>query len=211
MAKSSYPQSEFDRVESLLKTSQAELKQAQAAVTEAETTFGFSIITAPFNGVVTSRPVNKGDTATPGMQLLSLYNPDTLQIETNISETLIHKVSLGSALEFKLPAYQLEGIGEVVVISPAADHSSRSFVVKLDMNTNAPIYPGSYAKVSVLAGESSVLIVPENAVYQIGQLDYVKVVNNEVLTTRLIQLGTDRVVRKGLKAGEQVVLEPLRY
>lgn len=69
------PQSQFDQAESALQTAQANFNKAQAAVSEAETTFGYSIITAPFDGLITQKPINKGDTATPGALLLSMYNP----------------------------------------------------------------------------------------------------------------------------------------
>ncbi|KJY76339.1 efflux RND transporter periplasmic adaptor subunit [Vibrio nigripulchritudo] len=204
------PQSEFDRVESQLKTARAIFKQAQAAVKEAETTFGFSIITAPFDGVVTQKPVNEGDTATPGALLVSLYNPESLQLEVNISESLITSIAVGDQLNFNLPTSRHTGRANIVEISPSADQSSRSFLVKLALPVSPSVYPGVYGKVHVLSHSESVLTLPENSVYQVGQLDYVRIVEEGKIKTQLVQLGQNNQVRKGLHEGDEVVLNPLK-
>ncbi len=131
-------------MESELKTAQANFKQSQAAVSEAETTFGFSMITAPFDGLITQKNVNRGDTATPGMQLVSMYNPDTLQLQADISESQIKEITLGSSLQYQLPTYGIHGVGDVVEIAPAADNTSRTFIIKLSLNSDALIYPGQF-------------------------------------------------------------------
>lgn len=211
VAKKLLSQSQFDQAESALKTSQASFKQAQATVIEAQTTFGFSMITAPFDGLITQKNVNMGDTASPGMQLLSMYNPDKLQLVANISESQIKNVHLGSTLGFELPTFNIVGESLVVEITPAADNTSRSFVVKLDLDNTQSVYPGVYGLVRVQGRERQVILLPENVVYQVGQLDYVKVVEQGVIHTRLVQLGNDNVVRKGIVVGDELVLMPLKY
>lgn len=211
VSKNLLSKSEYDRAESELKTAQAGFRQAQAAVSEAETTLNYSIISAPFDGVITQKNVNRGDTATPGMQLVNIYNPATLQLEADVPESQIQYVKLGARLDYQLPSYQLTGEGEVVEISPAADSTSRSFVVKLKLDGKQQLYPGSFGRLSVVSGEVSHLLVPDNTLYQIGQLDYVKVIDNGTVMTKLVQLGENNIVRKGLKEGEQLVVDPLKY
>tara|TARA_Y100001960_G_C14685969_1_gene833813 strand:+ start:435 stop:1490 length:1056 start_codon:yes stop_codon:yes gene_type:complete len=202
------PQSQFDSATKELQTAQANFNQAQAAVREAETMFGYSIITAPFDGVVTFKSVNEGDTATPGGKLLSLYNPESLQIEVNVSESVMPYLGLGSQTTISFPTYKRTTKGQVVEIAPAADAGSRSYMVKLTFKSQDVLYPGTYAKVMIpLEGEQG-LYVPEEAVYQVGQLDYVKVIEDGKLETRLVQLGSEGRVRKGLVAGDSVVLNP---
>ncbi|MDG3085440.1 efflux RND transporter periplasmic adaptor subunit [Vibrio hannami] len=204
-------QSEFDRAESELKTSEADFRQAQAAVTEAQTTSSYSIITAPFDGLITQRPINQGDTATPGMALLSLYNPKTMQLESSISESLISNITLGSKLSYQLPTYDVQGVGEVVEIAPAADHNSRSFTVKVALDSKLGVYPGIFGRIIVEEGTHNIIQLPEDAVFHVGQLDYVKVVDEGIVKHRLVQLGADNRVRKGINAGDVVLLNPLSY
>ncbi|MGD8122905.1 efflux RND transporter periplasmic adaptor subunit [Vibrio sp. TRT 2004] len=202
------PQAQFDQAESTLKTAIANLEQARAAVSEAETTFGFSVITAPFDGVITHKPINSGDTATPGMALLSMYNPDSLIVEADVAESVMPALSIGATLAVEIPTYQLVLDANINEIAPAADSGSRSYLIRLGFDTEHTLYPGNFARVSVDLGSEKVLKVPVAAIYQVGQLDYVKVVEEGMVHTRLVQLGDDFRVRKGLVEGDVVLLNP---
>ena len=203
------PQSQFDQAESSLKTAQANFNRAQAAVSEAETTFGYSIITAPFDGLVTQKPINKGDTATPGALLFSMYNPESLEIEVNFAESVMPYVSYDKTVQVTLPSYDLSAVAKIKEVTPSADANSRSYKVKLQFDSPGKVYPGSFAKVALALTEDVVLRIPANAVYKVGQLDYVKVVQESGnVETRLIQLGDDGRVRTGLKQGDVVLLDP---
>jgi RND family efflux transporter MFP subunit len=202
-------QSQYDQAEANLNTTSANFKQTQGAVTEAEATFGYSIITAPFDGVISSREINLGDTASVGMQLLTLYNPKTLELAVSISESLIRHAALGSALHYEIPTMGLAGEGAVSKVSPSADSSSRSFLVTIGLSDSNAVFPGSYGKVRVAVNTQWVLSVPAEALYKVGQLDYVKVIDGGEIKTRLVQLGENYQVRKGLVEGDEVVLTPL--
>ncbi|MGR5231585.1 efflux RND transporter periplasmic adaptor subunit [Vibrio rotiferianus] len=203
------PQSQFDQAESTLQTAQANFNKAQAAVSEAETTFGYSIITAPFDGLITQKPINKGDTATPGALLLSMYNPNSLEIEVNFAESVMPYVTYDKEVDIVFPSYNLNAQAVVKEVTPSADANSRSYAVKLQFEPPRAIYPGTYAKVTLTLTDDVVLRVPKEAVYQVGQLDYVKVLQGRgEVETRLIQLGELGRVRTGLKQGDVVLLNP---
>lgn len=203
------PQSQYDQAESTLRTAQANFNQAQAAVSEAETTFGYSIITAPFDGLITQKPIDKGDTATPGALLLSMYNPDSLEIEVNFAESVMPYVNYDKSVDVTFPSYDLAASARIKEITPSADANSRSFAVKLQFTSPTAIYPGTFAKVSLPLNDDIVLKVPKEAVYQVGQLDYVKVLKEGgEVETRLVQLGDTGRVRTGLEQGDVVILNP---
>lgn len=58
--------------------SQSRARIARASVTEAETMLGYTKITAPFNGVITSKLSDVGDLAAPGRPLLKMEDPHQL-------------------------------------------------------------------------------------------------------------------------------------
>lgn len=203
------PQSQYDQAQNNLQTSQAALMQAKAAVSEAETTFGFSVITAPFDGVVTNKAAHQGDTATPGMPLLSMYNPLSLVVEANIAESVLPYIALGKSIPLNIPTYDMTLNSTISEITPSADAGSRSYLIKLDFDPQARVYPGNFARVTLALGTEKVVRVPLEAIYQVGQLDYVKVVEGDQIHTRLVQLGQDFRVRKGLASGDVVVLNPI--
>ncbi|MCA0937536.1 efflux RND transporter periplasmic adaptor subunit [Vibrio alginolyticus] len=203
------PQSQFDQAQSTLQTAQADFNRAQAAVSEAETTFGYSIITAPFDGLITQKPINKGDTATPGSLLLSMYNPDSLEIEVNFAESVMPYVNYDKQVEVAFPSYDASAVATIKEVTPSADANSRSYTVKLQFKSSTAVYPGTFSKVSLPLTDDVVLRVPQEAVYQVGQLDYVKVLRESgEVETRLIQLGDQDRVRAGLKQGDVVILNP---
>lgn len=202
------PQSQFDSAESRLKSAQASFNQAKAAVAEAETAFGFSVISAPFDAVITAKSVNAGDTATPGSSLLRLYNPQSLQVEVDVSESALPFVTLGLEVMITFPTVNQSTQAKIIEITPSADAGSRSYKIKLDFNAELGLFPGTYSQVMIPMGTRDELIVPTDAITQVGQLDYVKVLADGQLETRLVQLGEGRRVRKGLSAGETIVLNP---
>ncbi|OOF19917.1 efflux transporter periplasmic adaptor subunit [Salinivibrio sp. IB574] len=211
LAKKLVPQSQFDEAENRLKTAQSDYRRALAAVDEAETQFGFSLVRAPFSGVITEKIINQGDTATPGAAMLSLYNPASIEAMVNMAESVLPFVAIGQSLTVELPTYNKTLTGMVRTMTPAADTSSRSYRVVVTLpysDPNDSLLPGMFAKVTVSQKSEPVLYLPSNAYYQIGQLNYVKVLDAGEVRTRLVSLTQQRRVRKGLKPGEVVILNP---
>ncbi|OOE96772.1 hypothetical protein BZG78_13055 [Salinivibrio sp. MA351] len=213
LAKKLVPQSQFDDAENRLNTARSEYRRAIAAVDEAETQFGFSLVRAPFTGLITEKIINQGDTATPGAAMLTLYDPDSMEAQVNIAESSLPFVTIGDTLHLRLPTYEKTLTGTIRTITPAADATSRSYRVALtlpvtDGEDDQARLPGMFVKVTVSQKASSILSVPANARYQIGQLDYVNVVEDNQIIRRLVVLTEEGRVRKGLKAGETVLLHP---
>ncbi|SIO37921.1 efflux RND transporter periplasmic adaptor subunit [Salinivibrio sp. ES.052] len=211
LAKKLVPQSQFDEAENRLKTAQSDYRRALAAVDEAETQFGFSLVRAPFSGVITEKIINQGDTATPGAAMLSLYNPASIEAAVNMAESVLPFVAIGQSLTVELPTYNKTLTGMVRTMTPAADTSSRSYRVVVTLPNSDPndsLLPGMFAKVTLSQKAEPVLYLPSNAHYQIGQLNYVKVLDAGEVSTRLVSLTKQGRVRKGLKAGEIVILNP---
>lgn len=212
LAKKLVPQSQFDDAENRLNTARSEYRRAIAAVDEAETQFGFSLVRAPFTGLITEKIINQGDTATPGAAMLTLYNPDSMEAQVNIAESSLPFVTIGDTLHLRLPTYEKTLTGTIRTITPAADATSRSYRVALTLpvtdGEDQARLPGMFVKVTVSQKADSILSVPANARYQIGQLDYVNVVEDNQIIRRLVVLTEEGRVRKGLKAGETVLLHP---
>lgn len=202
------PQSQYDQAESTLKTASANLEKARAAMSEAETNLGYSVISAPFDGVITQKSIHKGDTATTGSALFSMYNPESLIVEAHVSESSLSVLNVGKSINMQFPTLQTNVVGTIREVAPAADSGSRSYLVRLGFTNKDKLYPGNFVKVGLQVSNQSVLKVPAAAVYQVGQLDYVRVFEKGEFQTRLVQLGEDLRVRKGLKQGDVVLLNP---
>ena len=88
-------QSEFDNA-------QSKFRIAAAAEAEAKTMLGYTVMVAPFNGVITRKLADVGDLAAPGKPLLQLENPDTLRLEADVPEALIGNVKVGDKLAVRI-------------------------------------------------------------------------------------------------------------
>ncbi len=218
--KSVSPQ-EFDEVQQRseaahlqLQALEAQSSEAQAAVAGARTQLGYMQLRAPFAGIVTARTADPGTLATPGIPLLQIDRDGPLQLYTSVDESMIGSVRVG----MKLPV-SIEGMGAaeatatVAQIVPAADPSSRSFQVKLDLPASKQLRAGMYATANFPGAVRPVILAPQSAVVMRGSLPCVYALDPEGLAQlRYVTLGNphgDEVeILSGVAAGETLVNDP---
>lgn len=192
-------------------TAQSKFRIAAAAEAEAKSMLDYTLIVAPFDGVITRKIADVGDLAAPGKPLLQMENPDTLRLEADVPEALISNVKLGEKLAVRIAAVTSKMEGTVVELSPTADPNSRTYLVKLDLPGATGLRSGQFGRVSVPVGEASAIRVPTAAVIQRGQMELVFVIVGNHAQMRLVKTGSrvgDEVeLVSGLNSGEQVVTE----
>ena len=197
-------QSEFDNA-------QSKFRIAAATEAEAKTMLDYTLIVAPFDGVITRKLADVGDLAAPGKALLQMENPNTLRLEADVPEALVGNVKLGDKLAVRIAAVATEIEGTVAELSPTADPNSRTYLVKLDLPGATGLRSGQFGRVSVPVGEASAIRVPAAAVIQRGQMELIFVVANGHAQMRLVKTGSrvgDEIeLVSGLDSGEQVVTE----
>ncbi|MGO9058250.1 MAG: efflux RND transporter periplasmic adaptor subunit, partial [Candidatus Binataceae bacterium] len=185
--------------------------QAHGAVEAARAGFAYATVRSPVQGVVVERLIEPGDMAMPGNPLVRLYDQDALRVELLVPEDFARSIATGTALDVQVDAtggvYHTQ-VGEIV---PAADPSSRSFLVRAALPSGQHLRPGMFARASFASGSETTLTLPRDAVRDIGQLQTVRVVSGHMVETRMVSLGRgfgDRVeVLAGLHPGERVVLD----
>jgi RND family efflux transporter MFP subunit len=202
IAKRAVPQQEFDAVESRARVARASLVEAGAMLS-------YATITAPFDGVVTRKLVDIGDLATPGKALLAIEDSSALRFEATVPEATIGRVALGAGLRVQVGSSEIEGT--VAEIAPSADPTTRTFLVKLDLPSQAGLRGGQFGRVRIPVSETSVLRVPVSAVVQRGQMELVFIVAGDGAQLRLVRtgkrMGDEIEVISGIDAGELVVTE----
>jgi RND family efflux transporter MFP subunit len=206
---------EFERAAANLKTAKAELERAQQGVREAKVLLDFATIRAPLTGIVIDKRVEVGDTVSPGMVLVSLYNPSRMQMVATVRESLASRLQVGQKLRGRLESLDHECEATVSEIVPEAQTASRSFQVKVTGPCPPGVYSGMFGRIFIPLGEEEVVSVPAAAVYHVGQLDMVEVLDSGTKGAspshrRAVQLGrkfdADYEVLAGLRPGEQVIL-----
>jgi membrane fusion protein, multidrug efflux system len=103
--------------EQLVVVKRQTVEEARRAVAAAEDTLGYTKIRAPFPGVVVRRARNLGDFASPGVAVLSLYNPDLLYVTANLEETRLGGVAPGSGVRLEIDAFDEPFRGRVVWVN----------------------------------------------------------------------------------------------
>ena len=193
---------------------QAGAAQAKAAVAQAQTAFGYTELRAPFNGIVTERKVDPGALAAPGMPLFTVEAVGRYRLEATIDEASLHVVNMGATVPVSVDAYPDHHLsGKVVQIVPAADPSTRTFLVKIELPSDAVLRSGLFGRANFSRGERDALVIPKAAVVDRGALKGVYVVgSDQVASLRYVTLGGsvgDQLeVLSGLSAKEAIVLSP---
>ena len=194
-----------------VKSMEEACRVAEAGYREAQAMLGYTIIRAPFDGLVSRKSAQAGDMALPGMPLLVLEDAQALQVVANVPEALVAGVKSGDTLPVQIPAASLTTSGVVTEIAPAADALSRTSLVKLTIKAASLVRPGQFARVTLPTEATPGLWIPESAVVRFGQMERLFVVQNAMAHLRLVRTGERRggqvEILAGLHAGEQVVTE----
>jgi len=103
--------------------------------------------------------------------------------------------------------------GKVTQIVPAADPGSRSFLVKIELPSDAQLRSGLFGRAQFSRGQRSSFVIPRTAVVERGQLQGVYVLDqNKVAGLRYVTLGKTSgpqvEVLAGLQEGERFVAQP---
>jgi membrane fusion protein, multidrug efflux system len=101
-------------VELLTAVKKEDVEDARRALAAAEDTLRYTRIRAPYPGIVVKRYRHLGDFASPGVAILSMYNPDLMYVTANLEETRLRGVAPGNPVELEIDAFAEPFRGRVV-------------------------------------------------------------------------------------------------
>ncbi|HUX43514.1 MAG TPA: efflux RND transporter periplasmic adaptor subunit [Terracidiphilus sp.] len=191
-----------------------QVKAARAQEASAQAMLGYTHLRAPFAGVITARLADPGALASPGVPLLQIDQAGPLQLEVTVDESAIGLVHRGMKVPVTLDGAGAANLtGVVAEILPAADPTSHTFLVKIDLGSSSTLRAGMYGSAAIAAGAHSAILVPRSAVVQRGSLSCAYVRNtNGIADLRYVTLGSVHgaqvEVLSGIAAGETLVDEP---
>jgi HlyD family secretion protein len=149
---------------------QTQLKQAHANLETAESRLGYATISAPRDGVLITRNVERGTVAQPGKALLILAPSGEMQLVLQVDERNLGKISLGQKATASADAYPDQRFNAVVsYINPGIDISRASVEVKLTV-ADPPAYLRQDMTVSVdieVAARDNTLVIPARSVHDL--------------------------------------------
>jgi RND family efflux transporter MFP subunit len=203
-------QQEFDQMAAQKNIAESEYERAKAMLRESETVHSYARVTAPFTGVVTSKKIDSGSMAMPGMQLLTVEDTSSYQVETAVDEKLFANIRAGGPVILVIDALNQTFKGKVAEVVPSVDPMSRTFTVKIALGGQG-LKTGLYVKVRIPTGARDALIIPVSAIVEKGQLTGVYAVDSQgVISYRLIRFGKrfeDNVeILSGLRPGDKIIV-----
>jgi RND family efflux transporter MFP subunit len=174
----------------------------------------YTRLVAPFAGVVTARMADPGTMAAPGVPLIQVDQAGALQLDATVDESAIGAIHKGMKVQVGLDGGASTTItGTVAEIVPAADPSSHSFLVKIDLPASSQMRAGMYGTAEFANGARQAILIPRSAVVSRGSLNCVYVLDGQgIAQLRYLTLGAPQgnlvEVLSGVSAGEKLVDAP---
>jgi RND family efflux transporter MFP subunit len=210
-----------------LEVASSEVAVAQSSLALRRQALEDLLIRAPFPGVVISKDAQPGEMVSPisagggftRTGIATIVDMDSREIEVDVNEAYINRVSTGQRVEAALDAYPDQMIpGHVISIVPTADRQKATVRVRIAFDALDPrILPDMGIKVGFLDAEgrerpASRITLPVAAVVREGDSTRVWLVRDGKVERRAVRLGEPTgetvPVLEGLSGGEVVVVDP---
>lgn len=206
---------QLDKAAADLDAARARAAAAQAGLTEARESLGYTVIRAPYAGIVVARHVQLGETVAPGRQLMTGLSLEHLRAVVEIPQQHIGPLRRHRKARVILPDGTSVAAAELR-IPPSADPSTHSFRVLVTLPPGEHgVFPGTLVKVAFVSGEEERVLIPPESIVRRGEVTGVYVVGADGrIGLRYLRVGTatadGRVpVLAGLAAGERVATDPI--
>lgn len=215
--------------EARLEVARRSLEATEAQVAVAEQDLENYTIRAPFAGIAVSKDAQPGEMVSPVSAgggftrtgISTIVDMGSLEIEVDVNESYIAKVSPGQRVEAVLDAYPRWRIpASVRTVIPTADRQKATVKVRIAFDGLDPrILPDMGVKVSFLEAASEAgqqgpearAMLPAGAVRRDGDRTFVWVVAGDRVERRAVSLGRtlsgEVEVLAGVSPGERVVVE----
>ncbi len=216
-----------DRAVAGVANANATIGAAEASARNAQVSVDYTVIRAPFDGVILSKSANVGDIVTPFSAaaeskgaVVMMADMTTLEVEADVAESNLSKIKVGQPAEILLDALPDSRFrGRISRIVPTVDRAKATVMTKVKFDEIDPrILSEMSAKVSFLSQEvtpeqqQSLLAVASDAIVQRDGQTVVLVVRDgsavAVPVTPGQKIGDLIAIAGEVKSGERAVAKP---
>jgi RND family efflux transporter MFP subunit len=205
--------------QSNLETAQRKLTMSKAEQARSTTLQKYTLITAPFTGVITKRYANTGAmiqqgtaSETQAMPVVRLSQNNLLRLILPVPESAVPGVHIGEPVEVSVSALQRKFPGRVTRFEGKVSMSTRTMNTEVDVpNPDYVLVPGMYAEIDLRLRQSrQVLAVPLDAVEEANDVAHIYVVRDS--TVRIVPVTTGlksaqlQEIRSGVAEGDLVII-----
>ena len=214
-AENSATSKELDDISTMYDIAKANVEALEASLNEVNEMLAYTVIRAPFDGVISRKNVSEGDMAAPGQPLLSIVDPGTLKVTANVPERWITGIAEGDTVSVSVSAAGIEATSAVLTaVSEAGDPMSSQYAIEARFTNSSDLSrlkTGMFAEVSIAAGGDDALFIPQSALVERGQLTGIFTISDANRTLlRWVRTGNSSgetvEILTGLTPGEQYIV-----
>lgn len=186
----------------------ARVETARSDLLTAELRLRYTTVTAPDDGVISSRTVTLGQIAQAGSEMLRLLRQNRVEWRAEVPEAQMRLIKVGQKAEVTtVDGAQLAGV--VRAVSPTVQATTRIGIAYVDI-TRGSSRPGMFARGRIEIGEQRAMLLPVASIVRQDGYSYVFVLKGDTVERRRVQTagvqGELMQVSEGLTAGEIVAV-----
>ncbi len=196
---------EFEQTENRFETARAELEGNQILL-------GYTVVRAPFDGLVVARYVDFAEQVANGTRLFRVSDFTPLLCPIQVPERELPKLAVAQSAFLQVEAWPGERFeARVLRLSPVVEAASGTVKVTLEVDARGKLRPGMFARVFLRTDtRPAALVIPKAALSLESIGDTVYVAADGVARRREVELGFKEgdfvEVTSGLAEGEPVVV-----
>src|SRR6188768_791747 len=190
----------------------AQNMQSKARLDELRINLANTVITSPVNGFVSKRAVDPGAYVSQQTPVADVVDITRVRLVANVVEKDLKELETGNQTRVQVDAFPGETFtGRIARVSPVLDQATRTAPIEIEIaNPTFRLKPGMYARVGVtLDTKKDALVVPANALVDLGGRRGVFMPLSETAVFRAVQIGTEQgdivEILGGLTEGAEVI------
>ena len=192
-------------------TAAAKVKVAAAQLAEAQARLARAEVRAPSDGVILTRNVEVGQTATPGGEaLFRLSEGGEIELRGQVAEQDLPLLKVGQVVNVRLTGSSQMHQGRVRLLPAVIDPQTRLGMARVSLTPDPNLRPGAFARAEVTVSDAERAVLPQTAVLNDEKGSYVLIVNGEnkverrsVRVSGIVQSGV--TIAEGIDGKDHVV------
>ncbi len=192
-------------------TAAAKVKVAAAQLAEAQARLARAEVRAPSDGVILTRNVEVGQTATPGGEaLFRLSEGGEIELRGQVAEQDLPLLKVGQVVNVRLTGTSQMHQGRVRLLPAVIDPQTRLGMARVSLTPDPNLRPGAFARAEVTVSDAERAVLPQTAVLNDEKGSYVLIVNGEnkverrsVRVSGIVQSGV--TIAEGIDGKDHVV------
>jgi len=216
---------EYDLAEAKVKSAEAKISEARSMEESVKIKLSYTYIRSPFNGVIDRIPFKVGSLVTEGNLLTTVSNLEAMYAYFNVSENeylryvkskKANKPSMDDVVLLLADGTEYAYKGDIETMESEFDEHTGSIAFRAKFpNPEKLLKHGASGKVKLTTEVNAALMVPQKAVFEIQDKNYVFVVGKDNVVkmknfapqTRIDEF---IIVQSGLSAGDAIVYEGIQ-